>query len=146
MADGVSHSFLTDRPDQAVRRTPGMTLTCQCGFQRTDRTCSIDLRIWRLGVRVPPSAPSPTRSHWTFSRSTPPARAPRTSCCPPRPPPPTAGNGNGDAIFRPSDVPANLRHATHGVIWTVSDPSGTEFSTGCQVSHSTEAHRPRSPD
>ena len=44
-----------------------------------------------------------------------------------------AGNGTGDAVFRPSDVPANLRHATHGVIWTVSDSSGTEYSTGCQV-------------
>jgi hypothetical protein len=44
-----------------------------------------------------------------------------------------AGNGTSDAIFRPSDVPASLRHATHGVIWTVSDSSGTEFSTGCQV-------------
>ena len=44
-----------------------------------------------------------------------------------------AGNGTGDAVFHPSDVPPNLRHATHGVIWTVSDSSGTEFSTGCQV-------------
>src|SRR5512135_3036771 len=43
-----------------------------------------------------------------------------------------AGNGKGDAVFRPSDVPANLRHATHGVIWTVSDSSGTEYSTRCQ--------------
>jgi hypothetical protein len=45
----------------------------------------------------------------------------------------TAGNGRGDAVFRPSDVPATLRHATIGVIWTVSDSSGVEFSTGCQV-------------
>jgi hypothetical protein len=45
----------------------------------------------------------------------------------------TAGNGRGDAVFRPSDVHATLRHATHGVIWTVSDSSGVEFSTGCQV-------------
>jgi hypothetical protein len=35
--------------------------------------------------------------------------------------------------LHPSDVPPSLRHATHGVIWTVSDSSGTEFSTGCQV-------------
>jgi hypothetical protein len=45
----------------------------------------------------------------------------------------TAGSGRGDAVFRPSDVPATLRHATSGVIWTVSDSSGVEFSTGCQV-------------
>jgi hypothetical protein len=44
-----------------------------------------------------------------------------------------AGNGTGAAVFHPSDVPPSLRHATHGVIWTVSDSSGTEFSTGCQV-------------
>jgi hypothetical protein len=44
-----------------------------------------------------------------------------------------AGNGTGDAVFHPSDVPASLRHATHGVIWTVSDSSGIEYSTGCQV-------------
>jgi hypothetical protein len=44
-----------------------------------------------------------------------------------------AGNGRGDAVFRPSDVPAILRHATHGIIWTVSDSSGIEFSSGCQV-------------
>ena len=44
-----------------------------------------------------------------------------------------AGNGSGDAVFHPSDVPTTLRHATHGAIWTVSDSSGTEFSTGCQV-------------
>jgi hypothetical protein len=44
-----------------------------------------------------------------------------------------AGNGRGDAVFRPSDVPAELRNATHGIIWTVSDSSGIEFSSGCQV-------------
>jgi hypothetical protein len=44
-----------------------------------------------------------------------------------------AGNGRGDAVFRPSDVPTALRHATHGIIWTISDSSGIEFSTGCQV-------------
>jgi hypothetical protein len=45
----------------------------------------------------------------------------------------TAGNGRGDAVFRPSDVPAPLRHATHGIIWTVSDSSGTQYSSGCEV-------------
>jgi hypothetical protein len=44
-----------------------------------------------------------------------------------------AGNGQGDAVFRPSDVPAFLRHSTVGAIWTVSDGSVVEYSTGCQV-------------
>jgi hypothetical protein len=44
-----------------------------------------------------------------------------------------AGNGRGDAVFRPSDVPAALRNATHGIIWTVSDSSGVTFSSGCEV-------------
>jgi hypothetical protein len=44
----------------------------------------------------------------------------------------TAGNGRADAVFTPSDAAA-LRHATHGVIWTVSDGSVVEYSTGCQV-------------
>jgi hypothetical protein len=45
----------------------------------------------------------------------------------------TAGSGRGDAVFRPSDVPAPLRHATHGIIWTVSDSSGIQYSSGCEV-------------
>lgn len=44
-----------------------------------------------------------------------------------------AGNGRGDAVFRPSDVPPELRNATHGVIWTVSDSAGIEFSSGCEA-------------
>jgi len=36
------------------------TLTCGYGFWRTDRIDGIDLRVRRLGVRVPPSAPSST--------------------------------------------------------------------------------------
>ncbi len=44
-----------------------------------------------------------------------------------------AGNGRGDAVFRPSDVPAELRNATHGIIWTVSDSLGVEFRSGCEV-------------
>ena len=44
-----------------------------------------------------------------------------------------AGNGRGDAVFRPADAAA-LRHGTHGIIWTVSDPAGeVEYSSGCQV-------------
>jgi|SRR5512133_2156677 hypothetical protein len=45
-----------------------------------------------------------------------------------------AGNGRGEAVFRPSDVPAVLRNATHGIIWTVSDASGVVvFSSGCEL-------------
>jgi hypothetical protein len=43
-----------------------------------------------------------------------------------------AGNGRGEAVFRPADVPAVLRNATHGIIWTVSDASGVVFSSGCE--------------
>jgi hypothetical protein len=43
-----------------------------------------------------------------------------------------AGNGQGGAAFRPADVPAVLRNATHGIIWTVSDASGVVFSSGCE--------------
>jgi hypothetical protein len=43
-----------------------------------------------------------------------------------------AGNGQGTAVFRPADVPAVLRNATHGIIWTVSDASGVVFSSGCE--------------
>jgi len=44
----------------------------------------------------------------------------------------TAGNGRADAVFTPSDAAA-LRHATHGVVWTVSYGSVVEYSTGCQA-------------
>ena len=59
---GISHNFLTDwQDDTGLRRkyrTPGRMMTCGYGFQRTGWTHRIDLRIRRLGVRVPPSAPS----------------------------------------------------------------------------------------
>ncbi|SRR5712691_2453783 len=45
----------------------------------------------------------------------------------------TAGNGSGDAFFLPSGVPSVLRNATHGFIYTVSDSSGVEYSSGCVV-------------
>jgi hypothetical protein len=45
----------------------------------------------------------------------------------------TAGNGRGEAVFRPADVPTVLRNATHGIIWTVSDASGVVFSSGCEL-------------
>jgi len=38
------------------------TLICGYGFRRTDRRRGIDLRIRRLGVRVPPCAPRSTAS------------------------------------------------------------------------------------
>ena len=44
-----------------------------------------------------------------------------------------AGNGRADAVLRPSDVPAVLRNATHGVIWTISNSSDTIFRSGCEV-------------
>ena len=45
----------------------------------------------------------------------------------------TAGNGSGDAFFLPSGVPAVLRNATHGFIYTVSDSSSVQYSSGCVV-------------
>ena len=47
-----------------------------------------------------------------------------------------AGNGRADAVFTPSDADG-LRHATHGVIWTVSVGSVgsavVKYTTGCQA-------------
>jgi hypothetical protein len=44
-----------------------------------------------------------------------------------------AGDGSGDAFFLPSGVPAVLRNATHGFIYTVSGSSGVQYSSGCVV-------------
>ena len=44
----------------------------------------------------------------------------------------TVGNGRGDAVFTPSAA-APFRHATHGVIWTVSVGSAVKYMTGCHV-------------
>ena len=44
-----------------------------------------------------------------------------------------AGNGSGDAFFLPSGVPAVLRNAAHGFIYTVSDSSGVRYGSGCEV-------------
>ena len=44
-----------------------------------------------------------------------------------------AGDGSGDAFFLPSGVPAVLHNATHGFIYTVSDSSGVQYSSGCVV-------------
>jgi hypothetical protein len=44
-----------------------------------------------------------------------------------------AGKGGGDAFFLPSGVPAVLRNAAHGFIYTVADSSGVRYSSGCVV-------------
>ena len=46
-----------------------------------------------------------------------------------------AGNGQGDAVFQPSAVPPDLRHATVGVTWTVwvGSDVNVKYTTGCQV-------------
>jgi hypothetical protein len=41
-----------------------------------------------------------------------------------------AGDGIGQFIFRPGDVPAALRGATHGIRWEVASGSST-YSTAC---------------
>lgn len=43
-----------------------------------------------------------------------------------------AGNGRADTVFTPSDADG-LRHATHGVIWTVSIGPVVKYTTGCQA-------------
>jgi hypothetical protein len=42
----------------------------------------------------------------------------------------TAGDGIGQFIFHPGDVPAALRDATHGIRWQVASESST-YSTAC---------------
>jgi hypothetical protein len=58
----VSHSRLTDWLDNTAPEsplgTPGWTLNCGDRLRRTGRTAHTRLRIRRLGVRVPPSAPA----------------------------------------------------------------------------------------
>lgn len=41
-----------------------------------------------------------------------------------------AGDGLGQAILRPEDVPAALRGATHGIRWEVAG-GGSTYGTGC---------------
>jgi hypothetical protein len=44
----------------------------------------------------------------------------------------TSGNGRADAFLRPSDIPAALRNATHGVAWNLVSPTGNvAYRTGC---------------
>jgi hypothetical protein len=43
-----------------------------------------------------------------------------------------AGNGQADFFFAPGDVPTVVRHATHGIRWTVSRPSSS-YETACSA-------------
>ena len=42
-----------------------------------------------------------------------------------------AGNGRAKRVFRPNDVPAELRDATHGIRWEVSTDGTTVYQTQC---------------
>ena len=42
-----------------------------------------------------------------------------------------AGNGRAKRVFRPSDVPAELRDATHGIRWVISTGGATVYETQC---------------
>ena len=42
-----------------------------------------------------------------------------------------AGNGRAKRVFRPDDVPAELRDATHGIRWEVSTDGTTVYETRC---------------
>ena len=42
-----------------------------------------------------------------------------------------AGNGRAKRVFRPNDVPAELRDATHGIRWEVSTDGTTVYETRC---------------
>ena len=43
-----------------------------------------------------------------------------------------AGNGNADFVFAPSDVPAEIRNATHGIRWTVTSATSA-YETACSA-------------
>jgi hypothetical protein len=43
-----------------------------------------------------------------------------------------AGNGNANFFFRPSDVPPEIRNATHGIRWTVAS-AGSAYETSCSA-------------
>ena len=42
------------------------------------------------------------------------------------------GNGQADFVFRPSDVPPEIRNATHGIRWTITGPSSS-YETVCSA-------------
>ncbi len=54
----ISHRLIGQGWTSIARPDNGETLTCEYGLQRTGWTPRTDLRIRRLGVRVPPSAPA----------------------------------------------------------------------------------------
>ena len=41
------------------------------------------------------------------------------------------GNGRAKRVFRPDDVPAELRDATHGIRWEVTSAGTTVYETRC---------------
>jgi hypothetical protein len=43
-----------------------------------------------------------------------------------------AGNGNANFFFRPSDVPAEVRNATHGIRWRVTS-ANSAYETACSA-------------
>jgi hypothetical protein len=42
------------------------------------------------------------------------------------------GNGNADFVFAPSDVPAEIRNATHGIRWTLASANNA-YETACSA-------------
>jgi hypothetical protein len=42
------------------------------------------------------------------------------------------GNGQADSVFRPSDVPPEIRNATHGIRWTITG-LGSSYETACSA-------------
>jgi hypothetical protein len=42
------------------------------------------------------------------------------------------GSGNADSVFAPSDVPAEIRNATHGIRWTVTS-ANSAYETACSA-------------
>ena len=44
-----------------------------------------------------------------------------------------AGNGTARRVFRPADVPPELRDATHGIRWEVRSGGATLYASGCEV-------------
>jgi hypothetical protein len=42
------------------------------------------------------------------------------------------GNGQADFVFTPADVPPDVRNATHGIRWTVTNV-GSSYATACSA-------------
>lgn len=43
------------------------------------------------------------------------------------------GNGSADRVFRPGDVPPEIRDATHGIRWEVTRNGAVQYETDCNV-------------